>query len=101
MNWERIEEFSCLHPMYSQECLNPDPPIPLLPVSRTENLYGMCCYAQLSCRVRGGIMALGGCSFLQPLFISVNPAPLFFPDPCPSLVYLGSPLPVSPRREKF
>ena len=66
MNWERIEEFICLHPMYSQEGLNPDPPIPLLPVSGTENLYGMCCHAQLSCRVRGGIMALGCCSFLQP-----------------------------------
>ena len=52
--------------MYSQEGLNPDPPIPLLPVSRTENLYGMCCHAQLSCRVRGGITALGWCSFLQP-----------------------------------
>ena len=45
-------------------------------------------------------MALGGCSFLQPLFISVNPAPLFFPDTCPYLVYLGAPLPVFPRREK-
>ena len=72
MNWERIEEFSCLHPMYSQEGLNPDPPIPLLPVSGTENLYGMCCHAQLSRRVRGGITALGRCSFLQPSsFLSI------------------------------
>lgn len=100
MNGERIEESGCLHPMYSQEGPSPDPPIPLLPVSGTESLCGT---PLPSSAMEGERRDYGSgvvLPFLQPLFISVNPASLFFPDTCPYLVYLGALFPVSPRREK-
>lgn len=87
MNWERIEDFSRLHPSHSSRALTFARP------SLSSLFLGLDCavLCSFAAGCEEGAKALEGGFSQQHLFLALNPAPFSFPEKRPPIWLAGVP----------